>query len=100
MFDKKDLEAFVKTTKDRYDVQCLNCHDITIYSKASGHGWCIVSNYQDGSCYVLHRHHRRYPYHRQRDISGRWSFGSLEEAVISIQEHDDWWVNNHNNKKG
>ena len=37
-------------------------------------------------CYILHRHSRRYPFHRQR---GRYK--DLKEALSYIANHDAWF---------
>ena len=86
MFSKTDLEYL---HEQPYDILQQNNHDITIHSRTTDHDWTIVSNYKTPECYILHRHSRRYPFHRQR---GRYK--DLREALCYIEDHDAWFSDN------
>ena len=83
MFSKTDLEYL---HEQPYDILQQNNHDVTIHSRTTDHEWTIVSNYESPDCYILHRHSRRYPFHRQR---GRYK--DLKEALSYIANHDAWF---------
>ena len=68
-----------------YDILQLNHHDATIHSCVTGHDWIIVSNYRSPDCYILHRHSRKDPFHRQHG-----NYKSLEEAIHYINHHEKW----------
>lgn len=86
MFSKTDLEYL---HQQPYDIVQLNNHDVTIHSRSTGHEWIVVSNYENSDCYILHRHSRRYSFHRQM---GRYK--DLKEALYYIANHDDWFSYN------
>lgn len=86
MFSKTDLEYL---HEQPYDILQQNNHDVTIHSRTTDHEWTIVSNYETPDCYILHRHSRRYPFHRQR---GRYK--DLKEALTYIANHDVWFSDN------
>jgi len=86
MFSKTDLEYL---QKQPYDLVLVNYHDATIYSPLTGHDWVIMSNYENPGCYILHRHSRRDPYHRQEG-----SYKNLIEAVDYINGHEKWFAAN------
>lgn len=86
MFSKTDLEYLHELP---YDIIQLNNHDITIQSRITDHEWIVVSNYENLECYILHRHSRRYPFHRQQ---GRYQ--DLKEALNYIVGHDGWFSAN------
>ena len=86
MFSKTDLEYL---HEQPYDILQLNNHDVTIHSRTTDHGWIVVSNYETPECYILHRHSRRYPFHRQRG-----SYKDLREALCYIEDHDAWFSDN------
>ena len=88
MFSKVDIR-YLRESTSRFTVQQLNGHDVTLHSDETGHDWMIVSNYEGADCYILHRHCRRYPYHRQRG-----QYGSLSEALDYIIGHERWYVEN------
>lgn len=83
MFTKSDLALLLSITEQKYQILVSNCHDITLSSMLTGHEWIIVSAYGKNSCYILHRHSRIYPFHRQQ---GRYP--SLEAALKYIEGHD------------
>ena len=72
-----------------YSILQINFHDVTLHSERTGHDWIIVSQYGTSECYILHRHSRRYPYHRQKG-----TYRSLTEALEYISEHENWFINN------
>ena len=86
MFSKTDLEYL---HEQPYDILQQNNHDVTIHSRTTDHEWTILSNYETPDCYILHRHSRRYPFHRQR---GRYK--DLKEALTYIANHDVWFSDN------
>ena len=86
MFSKTDLKYLYERP---YDILQLNNHDVTIHSRTTDHEWTIVSNYETPDCYILHRHSRRYPFHRQRG-----SYKDLKEALSYIANHDAWFSDN------
>ena len=51
--------------------------------------WIVVSNYETPDCYILHRHSRRYPFHRQQG-----KYKDLKEALCYIANHDSWFSDN------
>ena len=83
MFSKTDLEYL---HEQPYDILQQNYHDVTIHSRITDHEWIVVSNYDNSDCYVLHRHSRRYSFHRQ---PGRYK--DLKEALNFIAKHDAWF---------
>lgn len=86
MFSKTDLEYLYEKP---YDILHQNYHDVTIHSRITDHEWIVVSNYETQDCYILHRHSRRYPFHRQQ---GRYK--GLKEALCYIENHDKWFSDN------
>ena len=82
MFDEAGMSLLRQSS---YDILQLNHHDATIHSRDTGHDWIIVSNYQSPDCYILHRHSRKDPFHRQRG-----NYKSLEEAIRYINHHEKW----------
>lgn len=86
MFSKSDIEHLKQLP---YDILQQNNHDVTIHSRITDHEWTIVSNYETQECYILHRHSRRYPFHRQQ---GRYK--DLKEALTYIANHDAWFSDN------
>lgn len=86
MFSKTDLEYL---HDQPYDILQQNNHDVLIHSHTTDHEWIVVSNYESPDCYILHRHSRRYPFHRQR---GRYK--DLKEALTYISNHDNWFSDN------
>ena len=86
MFSKSDLEYL---HEQPYDILQQNNHDLTIHSRTTDHEWIVVSNYETPECYILHRHSRRDPYHRQKG-----TYRSLSESLEYISEHEDWFINN------
>ena len=68
----------------------MNYHDATIHSSVTGHDWIIVSNYERPNCYILHRHSRKYPFHRQKG-----HYKSLKDALNYIDQHEDWFLAQH-----
>ena len=86
MFSKTDLQYLQRLS---YDIIQLNNHDVTIHSRTTDHEWIVVSNYETSDCYILHRHSRRYPFHRQQ---GRYK--DLKEALDYIADHDEWFSDN------
>ena len=86
MFSKADLEYLDELP---YDIIRLNNHDATIHSRITDHEWIVVSYYDTSDCYILHRHSRRYPFHRQQ---GRYK--DLKESLDYIVDHDEWFLKN------
>lgn len=84
MFSSNDIKQLKETP---YTVIQSNHHDITLHSNITGHDWIIVSNYENSSCYILHRHSARDPYHRQQG-----GYKSLEEALRYINRHEKWFI--------
>ena len=84
MFSKSDLEYL---NQSPYSIVLLNNHDVTIHSTVTGHDWIIVSSYGAESCYILHRHSGRDPYHRQDG-----NYKSLLDALEYIDHHEEWFV--------
>ena len=74
MFDEAGMSLLRQSS---YDILQLNHHDAT--------EWIIVSNYQSPNCYILHRHSRKDPFHRQHG-----NYKSLEEAIRYINHHEKW----------
>lgn len=85
MFSKTDLEYL---HEQPYDILQQNSHDVTIHSRTTDHEWIVVSNYETPKCYILHRHSRRYAYHRQKG-----NYRSLNEALGYIAKHEKWFSN-------
>ena len=79
MFDEAGMSLLRQSS---YDILQLNHHDATIHSRATGHDWIIVSNYQSPDCYILHWHSKKDPFHRQHG-----NYKSLEEAIRYINHH-------------
>ena len=89
MFSREDL-AIIKNNTSKYIILQMNHHDVTIHSSRSGHDWIIVSNYSGNDCFILHRHSRKYPYHRQQG-----HFKSLKDALGYIDRHEEWFADSH-----
>lgn len=70
-----------------YGIIQINHHDVTLHSELTGHDWIIISYYGSSDCYILHRHSRRYSFHRQ---PGRYK--DLKEALNYIEKHDAWFA--------
>ena len=88
MFNNTDIE-FLRQLP--YSVLQINHHDVTLHSNRTGHDWIIISYYDSSECYILHRHSRRYPYHRQKG-----NYRSLAEALKYISEHEEWYIRKQN----
>ena len=86
MFDEPGIKRLKNSS---YKILRLNHHDVTLHSELTGHDWIIISYYDSSECYILHRHSRRDPYHRQKG-----TYRSLSEALEYISEHEDWFINN------
>lgn len=86
MFSKADLEYLKQKP---YKILLVNYHDAQIHSDRTGHDWAIVSNYENESCFIQHRHSRRDPYHLQKE-----HFKNLGEAVEYIDHHEEWFIAN------
>ena len=86
MFSKTDLEYL---HEQPYDILQQNNHDVTVHSRTTNHEWIVVSNYETQGCYILHRHSRRYPFHRQQG-----KYKDLKEALDYIVNHDEWFSEN------
>ena len=84
MFDEAEMSLLRQSS---YDILQLNHHDATIHSRITNHEWVVVSNYDNPDCYILHRHSRRYSFHRQ---PGRYK--DLKEALDYIEKHDAWFA--------
>ena len=65
----------------------INHHDVTLHSELTGHDWIIISYYDSSDCYILHRHSRRDPYHRQKG-----NYRSLKDALLYISGHEKWFI--------
>lgn len=91
MFSQSDL-CLLETQPFRraYDIRILNRHDITIHSRITHHDWSIISSYGSETCYILHRHSSRDPFHKQRGV-----YRSLHEALSYIMKHDKWFRSSH-----
>ena len=87
MFANSDIEYLKQSS---FYIVEANHHDATIHSEVTGHDWIIVSCYDSSECYILHRHSRRYPYHRQKG-----TFRSLKDALEYISGHEDWYSTYH-----
>ena len=87
MFNNTDIEVLRQSS---YSVIQTNHHDVTLHSNRTGHDWVIVSQYGTSGCYILHRHSRRSPYHRQKG-----NYKSLPEALEYITEHEEWYSTHH-----
>ena len=83
MFDEPGIERLKNSS---YEILRLNHHDVTLHSELTGHDWIIVSYYGSSECYILHRHSRRDPYHRQKGI-----YRSLKDALKYIDGHEVWF---------
>ncbi len=83
MFSNTDIE-FLRQSP--YSVLQINHHDVTLHSNRTGHDWIIISCYGSSECYILHRHSRRYPYHRQKG-----TYRSLKDALEYISGHEEWY---------
>ena len=84
MFNNTDIEVLRQSS---YSVIQINHHDVTLHSNRTGHDWIIVSYYDSSECYILHRHSRRDPYHRQKG-----NYRSLEDALDYIDNHEVWYT--------
>ena len=87
MFEESELDLLRQSP---YKIIQMNHHAVTFHSSRTGHDWIIVSNYSSPACYILHRHSRKYPYHRQQ---GR--FKSLKDALGYIDRHEEWFAESH-----
>lgn len=87
MFNDLDMNLLKQSS---YVILQMNYHDITIHSSVTGHDWIIVSNYERPNCYILHRHSRKYPFHRQMG-----HYKSLKDALNYIDQHEDWFLAQH-----
>lgn len=87
MFSKSDLECL---HEQPYDILQQNSHDVSIHSRTTNHEWIVVSNYEGPECYILHRHSRRYSYHRQKG-----TYKSLKDALEYIAGHEEWFIKEH-----
>ena len=85
MFTESDI---ISLKCSKYSIFQLNHHDVTIHSTITGHDWIIVSSYGAADCYILHRHSGRYSFHRQEG-----AYKSLKDALMYIDQHEDWYVN-------
>ena len=85
MFSRDELKNLPDLCGNDYVVIRTNGHDVTIKSTRTGHDWILVSNYTNASCFLLHRHNSRVPFHRQR---GRYK--SCGDAMRYIKKHDEW----------
>ena len=85
MFSDSD---FTCLRQSPYEIIQINHHDVTLHSELTGHDWIIVSYYDASDCYILHRHSRREPYHRQKG-----NYKSLNEALGYITKHEKWFIN-------
>ena len=90
MFDSTEMDLLRQSS---YIILQMNHHDTTFHSPRTGHDWIIVSNYTGPDCYILHRHSRKYSFHRQR---GRYR--SLKEALDYIDRHEEWYITEHRQK--
>ena len=91
MFNSADFEYLYQQP---YDILQQNNHDLMIHSRITDHEWIVVSNYESPDCYILHRHSRRYAFHRQRG-----SYKDLKEALCYIANHDEWFSNNKSKER-
>ena len=87
MFTDSDI---VRLRQTSYSLLQINHHDVTIHSELTGHDWIIISYYDSSDCYILHRHSRRYSYHRQKG-----NHKSLKDALKYIMEHEKWFDAHH-----
>ena len=85
MFSNSDI---TRLRQSPYEIIQINHHDVTLHSELTGHDWIIVSYYDASDCYILHRHSRREPYHRQKG-----NYKSLNEALGYITKHEKWFIN-------
>ena len=84
MFNNTDIEVLRQSS---YSVIQINHHDVTLHSNRTGHDWIIVSYYDSSECYILHRHSRRDPYHRQKG-----NYKMLKDALDYIIRHEKWFA--------
>ena len=70
-----------------YSIIQINNHDVTFHSKLTGHDWIIISYYDSSDCYILHRHSRIDPYHRQKG-----NYRTLNDALTYISGHEEWFA--------
>lgn len=82
MFTDSDIMCLKQSS---FNVEQINHHDVTLHSNLTGHDWIIVSHYDSSECYILHRHSRRDPYHRQKG-----NYRTLNEALVYIAGHEEW----------
>ena len=87
MFSDSDI---TRLRQSPYGIIQINHHDVTFHSELTGHDWIIISNYDSSECYILHRHSRRDPYHRQKG-----NYRSLTDALKYITEHEKWVEAHH-----
>ena len=85
MFSRDELKNLPDLCGNDYVVIRANGHDVTIKNIRTGHEWIMVSNYKNASCFLLHRHNSRVPFHRQR---GRYK--SCGDTMKYIKKHDEW----------
>ena len=85
MFNRSDLTS-LDQLRHKYTIIVCNQHDVTFHSERTGHDWIIVSKYDTSTCYILHRHSQRAPYHRQQG-----EYRSFEEAMDYIEGHEIWF---------
>ena len=86
MFNRSDL-TYLDQLRQKYTILVRNQHDVTIHSERTRHDWIIISNYDNSNCYILHRHSRRDPYHRQKG-----KYRSIEDALVYISRHEEWFA--------
>ena len=84
MFTDFDI---IRLRQSPYAILELNHHDVTLHSELTGHDWIIISYYNTSGCYILHRHSRKYPYHRQKG-----TYRSLKDAMEYITGHEMWFA--------
>ena len=84
MFSDHDI-ALLKQSP--YSILQINHHDVAFHSEFTGHDWIIISYYDASDCYILHRHSRRYSYHRQKG-----KHRSLKDALVYIKGHEEWFI--------
>ena len=84
MFSDSDI---TRLRQSPYGITQINRHDVTLHSELTGHDWIIVSYYDSSECYILHRHSRRDPYHRQKG-----NYKTLKDALDYIIRHEKWFA--------
>ena len=86
MFTVSDITSLRKSP---FKIIQANYHDVMFNSERTGHDWIIISYYDSSKCFILHRHSRRYPFHRQKG-----NYRSFKEALDYITEHEEWFETN------